>query len=180
MVPITSFQFLPVLHHINIFQTVVIGIDIMVCASFPYVKHSHVFPIDINDCGAPCLPVQVYMLGHRTLNDGITHEQMVEVITGISQQNGLELIKSRLLVWKEFILKLFLAEPLVCIENERFQRSFPGSTSHNTDFTELVYCTSHSVAIKQLYLGRTPPIIFIVRFFIIICSTHINTYLRVI
>ena len=57
------FQFV-VLNEVNILQTIVVGNDIVVISSLTNVKHSPVFTIDINYRWAPCLPVNICILGH--------------------------------------------------------------------------------------------------------------------
>ena len=73
VLPCAFFQVSPVLHHVNILQSIVVREDIVGIASLTDVEHSLIHPIDIHDSWFPSLPVQVCVRRHNTLNDGIPH-----------------------------------------------------------------------------------------------------------
>ena len=80
----TFLQLIPVLDHVNIFQSAVVGIDVILITAFSDIEHSLVFAVDIDDGGTPSLPVEVHMLRHGALDNRITHIQIVEIVTRIT------------------------------------------------------------------------------------------------
>ena len=74
-----------VLYQVYVFQTVVVGDDIVLVGPFAYIQHTPVVAVDIHHSRTPCLPVNVCVLRHRTLTDGVAHIQTVTVVAGISQ-----------------------------------------------------------------------------------------------
>ena len=67
------FQFLVVLYHVNVLQSVVVGVDVVFVGALADVEHAFVLTVDVDDGGAPGLPVEVDVLGHGALDDGVAH-----------------------------------------------------------------------------------------------------------
>ena len=85
MFPIAFFQFPSVFYHINILQSLIVGIDIIFVASFTDVEHTVVLSVDIDNGRTPCLPIKIDIGSHRPLDDSIAHVEIVEVVAGIAQ-----------------------------------------------------------------------------------------------
>ena len=118
VVPVTGFQLPPVLEHVNILQSVIVGINVVFVASLSEIQHTLVNTININDSRHPCLPVKVAVFSHRPLYDGISHVQIVKVISCIPQTYRLEIVYSRFLLREEFVCESFCAESFVCVYGE--------------------------------------------------------------
>ena len=71
MAPITLLNASPILHKRDIFETAVIGVNIILVASFADVEHTCVLSVDIYDGRSPCLIVNIQVLGGVALYDGI-------------------------------------------------------------------------------------------------------------
>ena len=119
VLPVAFLQVPPVLYQVDVFEAVVVGIDIMLVGSLADVEHAVVLTVDIDDGGLPGLPVEVGMGGHRALDDGITHIEVVEVVAGIAEHDRLEIGQSGFLVGEEFVGEPFGAEPFVGVEGHR-------------------------------------------------------------
>ena len=91
IIPVASLQFLPVLHHVDILQLLVVRPDIVLIAAFTDIEDTFVLSVDIDNNGLPGLPVQVTVTGHRALYDGIAHIQIIEVVARVSEHNRLKL-----------------------------------------------------------------------------------------
>ena len=121
VIPLALLQVPPVLNQVYVLQSVIVGVYIILVGPFPDIQHAFILPVDINDGWPPGLPVQIYMLCHDALADGIAHIEIVEVVAGIPQHDRLEVRQSRLLVWEEFVVEALGAEPFVGIEGQRLK-----------------------------------------------------------
>ena len=131
-VPSSSFQllshrvdiidfFMHDFNHVDIFQTIIVGIDVVVVRALANVEHALVGSVEIDDGGFPSLPVDVGILSHHALDDSITHIETIEVVTGIAQHEALEVSQSRFLVGEEFVVETFRSETLVGIYGQCLQ-----------------------------------------------------------
>ena len=94
--------------------------------------------VDVDDGGAPCLPVDVGVFGHNALADGIAHVKSVAVVAGIAEHDRLEVRHSRPLVREELVVEFLGAEALVGIDGHRLAGSVSRPSSRDAGFTELV------------------------------------------
>ena len=115
VIPCTFLQFPPVFKHVDVLQTVVIGIYIILIAALTDIQHTHVFAVEIYDGGAVSLIVDVAMACGIELDDSISHKKIVEVIAGIAECQRLEIGNARTVFWEELIVETFLAKSLVGI-----------------------------------------------------------------
>ena len=115
----TLFQFPVVLYHVDVLQTIVVGVYVVLVGALTDVEHTFILTVDINDGGAPGLPVEVYVLGHGALDDGVAHVEVVEVVACITQHETLEVLQARLLVGEELVVETLLAKALVGIDGQR-------------------------------------------------------------
>ena len=152
-------QLPPVLNHVYVFKAGVIGIDIVFVAALTDVEHPFVHPVDIDDGRSPRLPVNVNVTGHRSLDDGITHIEVVEVVAGIAEQQRLEVCQSRFLVRKELIIETVGAKALVGIDGHRLQLGTPCGPTCDSRLTELVEVTVGIWREKELNVHGPAPVI---------------------
>ena len=50
-------QFLPILYHVDVLESGVGGVDVVVVAAVANVEYAEVFAVEVDCCGAVCLPV---------------------------------------------------------------------------------------------------------------------------
>ena len=120
------------------------------------------------------------MLCHVTLNDGIAHIQIVEVITRITKGYRLEVSDAGTLVGEELIIETFLTKAFVGIESQRLELTITGRTSHDTCLTELVQFTGLVSVLEILEVDRAPPVKLVVLFTALISPIHIDSNLVVV
>ena len=58
------FQLCPVLQQVDVLQSVVVGVDVILVRAFANVAHAVVFSVDIDYSRSPCLPVEVLAQSH--------------------------------------------------------------------------------------------------------------------
>ena len=73
------FEFI-VFYQVDVFQSVVMGDDIVLVSPFANVQDTPVRTIDIDDCWSPRLPVHICMLCHRALGKSIAHIDIVAIV----------------------------------------------------------------------------------------------------
>ena len=174
VVPVALFQFIPVFKHVDVFQSVVVGVHVVFVGALPDVEHSHVFTVQIDHGGPPCLPVEVNMLGHGALDDGIAHVEIVEVVAGVAEHNRLEVGDSRPLVGEKFIFKALGSEPLVGINGQRLVFGAARSTALYAGLAQLVDDALLVFAHKKLQVDGPPPVELIVLLSALIGAFHID------
>ena len=103
VLPVALFQVIPILYHVNILQLVVVGIDIILIRTFTNIENSLIHSILKYYSRTPGLPVQIYMLGHCALNNSIAHQEIVKIVTRITQHQRFEFRIARTLVGEELI-----------------------------------------------------------------------------
>ena len=87
VIHVALLQLVPVLYHVDVFQPVVVGVDVVLVAALAYVEHAFVHPVYVDYHGPPCLPVEVGVAGHGALNHGVAHVEIVEVVAGVAQDD---------------------------------------------------------------------------------------------
>ena len=73
LVIVAFLQFIPVFDHVDVFETVVVGIDIVLVASLANIENSLVLAVEEEDGRTPCLPVDIDILSHDALYHCIAH-----------------------------------------------------------------------------------------------------------
>ena len=53
VVPVPLFQFRPVLEHVDVLQTIIIGIDIILIGTVTDIEHTFVSAVDVDDDRSP-------------------------------------------------------------------------------------------------------------------------------
>ena len=119
LIIVTFLQLIPVLNHVNIFESVVVGVYIVFVTTFTYVEYALVLSIEEENGWSPCLPVYIDILGHDALYHCITHIEIIEVVASVAHHYRLEISNPLTLVWKELIVKTLLSKTLVGIETHR-------------------------------------------------------------
>ena len=119
MFPIAFFQLPSVFYHINILQALIVGIDIILVASFSDVEHTIVLSVDIDNGRTPCLPIEIDIGSHRPLDDSIAHVEIVEVVASITQCERLIIGDTRSLVREKLIFEALRTKSLVGINSHR-------------------------------------------------------------
>ena len=94
------------------------GIDVVLVRAFADVENAFINAIFEDDNRTPRLPVEVDVLTHGALDDGIAHQEIVEVVAGITQHQRLELRIARTLVREELVGQTFLAKAFVGIDGQ--------------------------------------------------------------
>ena len=151
-------QVAPVLDEVNVFQAVIVCIDIVLVSPFADIEHAMIDAVDIDDSGLPRLPVKVGMGGHRTLGNGVSHVEVVEVVAGITEHERLEVRQPRLLVGEELVVEALGAKPLMGIEGHRLLLRSPGSSACHTGFAKLIDDTGLFFAKEELDIDGAPPV----------------------
>ena len=113
---VTFLEVIPVFNQIHIFQSVVVGIDVIFVATFSDVLNTFIDAIDIDDDWTPGLPVKICMRSHRALGNDVAHIEIVEVVAGIAEHNTLEFREAGLLIREEFVTESLFAETLVGVD----------------------------------------------------------------
>ena len=177
---VAFFQVPPVFYHIDVFQSLalriyVVRIDVVLVGALPDVKHTLIDTILEDDGGTPALPVEVDMLCHSALNDGITHIEVVVVVSCIAQQQRLKLTDSWPLVGEELVSEPFGAKALIGIDGQRLQGVGACGSTLYTGLTQLVDFAQRVGSIEELNVHRASPVNLLVRR--IVCN---NAYLIII
>ena len=84
MAPRTLLNASPILHKRDIFETAVIGVDIILVASFADIEYPLIHAVDQHDSRSPSLPIHVLIHTHRALDNGIAHVEVVKIIACIA------------------------------------------------------------------------------------------------
>ena len=127
-----------VFDQVDILQSIVVGQDIVLVGTLSDVQQTPVVAIDIDNGRSPGLPIDVGMLSHRPLTDGISHICVVAIITRIAEHNGFIVRESWTLVGEELILHILLAEPFVAIDAHRLPGSFSRPGTSDARLTKLI------------------------------------------
>ena len=180
VIPRAFLQLVPVLEQVDVFQSVVVGVDIVFVGALTDVQHAAVFAVDIDDGRLPCLPVQVGILCHSALHDGISVVEIVEVVARVAEHEALEFRETGFLVGEEFVAEPFLAETLVGIDSQRFQWVRACGSALDARFAKLVEGTFIPIHFEILEIDGTPPVELKVLFAALIGSVYIDSYLRVV
>ena len=115
MAPITLLNASPILHKRDIFETAVIGVDIILVASFADIEYPLIHAVDQHDSRSPSLPIHVLIHTHRTLDNGIAHVEIVKIIAGISENKRLIIRLFGPLIREKRIFETLLSETLIRI-----------------------------------------------------------------
>ena len=176
----TFLQLIPVLDHVNIFQSAVVGIDVILITTFTDIEHTHVLAVDIDDGRTPSLPIKVHMLRHGTLDNGITHIQIVEIVTRITQGDAFEIGDSRSLVREELIFETFGSEALVGIDGQRLELIASCSTAHDACFAKLIETAGFVLSLEILELNGSAPVVLIILLPALVGTIDIDTDLGIV
>ena len=178
-VPRAFLQF-AVLKHVDILQAVVVGVDVVFVRTLADVQHALILPVDVYDGGTPGLPVQVDVLCHRALDDGVAHVQVVKVVTGIAQHDALEVLQPGLLVGEKLVVQALRAKPLVGIDNQRLHFRVTRCTAGNAHLAQLVDDALLSALFKQLDIHRAAPVVFVVLLLRTVSTVYVDANLLVV
>ena len=129
---------LTILIQVNIFQSVIMGDNVVRIGTFTDIQDSPVIAIDIDDSRTPSLPVHIDMLCHGALGNGITHIDIVTIIACITEYYRLIVGKTRTLIGEELIVHIFLTKTLMGIDCHRLSGSLSRPGTSNTGLAELV------------------------------------------
>ena len=148
-------------HHVDVLKTIVVAEDVFCIGALTDVEHTHVLAIDVEHGRATSLPVEVDVLAHGALNDGIAEVEVAKVVTTVAQRERLELRDARLLVGEELILELLMVrvETLVGIEHHRLQRIAARLSTLDARLAELVEGTLLTLSGEELDVDRTTPVV---------------------
>ena len=148
-------------HHVDVLKTIVVAEDVFSIGALTDVEHTHVLAIDVEHGRATSLPVEVNVLAHGALNDGIAEVEVAKVVTTVAQRERLELRDARLLVGEELILELLMVrvETLVGIEHHRLQRIAARLSTLDARLAELVEGTLLTLSGEELDVDRTTPVV---------------------
>ena len=113
---VTFLEVIPVFNQIHIFQSVVVGIDVIFVATFSDVLNTFIDAVDIDDDWTPGLPVKICMRGHRALGNDVAHIEIIKIVTGIAEHDTLEFREAGLLIREEFVTESLFAETLVGVD----------------------------------------------------------------
>ena len=136
-----------------------VRVHIILVAPFTDVQYAVVVAVDIDDGGLPRLPVQVGMLGHGTLYDGIPHIQVVEVVAGIPEHERLIVGHARALIREELMLEPFRAKSLVGVDCHRFLGGAARGPSSDPCLAQLVQAAWCVPLREVLDVDRSPPVL---------------------
>ena len=134
----TFLQLVPVLYHVDILQFVIVVVDVVLVRTLADVQHARILSVDVDNGRTPCLPVQIDVAGHRTLDDSVAHKEVVEVVACIAQHETLEILQTRLLVGEELIVKALRTKTLVGIHGKGLAGGTSRGTTGYTCLTQLV------------------------------------------
>ena len=114
------------------------GNDIVRVGPFPDVQDAPVITIDIDDGRSPGLPIDIGILCHDTLTDGITHIEIIAIVARITKHDRFIVGESWALVREELILQALLAKALVAIDGHGLTGGLSRPCTSNTGFAELI------------------------------------------
>ena len=149
------------LNEVNVLQTVVVAVDVILVGALTDIQHTHILTIDIEHGRVAGLPVEVGMAGHGALDDSIAEVEVAEVVTTVAQRERLELLHARLLVGEELIDKLLVVgvEALVGIECQRLQCIGTRLSTLDAELAELIEGTFLTFFREELNVHGAAPVV---------------------
>ena len=155
------------LHHVDVLKSfafiiLVVREDVVVVRAFAYVQHSLVLTVDKNHRWLPCLPVEVGILSHHALDDGVTHVESAKVVARVTQHEALKLCESRFLFREELILKTFCPEAFIGINHQCLQGMLTRLSSGHARLAELVEGARRTCVVKILKVDGASPVVLVI------------------
>ena len=120
------------------------------------------------------------MLRHGALDNRITHIQIVEIVTRITQGDTLEIGYSWSLIREELIFQTFGSEALVGVDGQRLELIASCSTAHDACFAKLIETAGLVLSLEILELNGAAPVVFIVLLPALVGTIYIDTDLGIV
>ena len=120
-----------------------------------------VLAIDIDGSRTPGLPVEIGVLSHRALDDGVTHIESVDIVTSITQHDALEIGDTWSLIREELVLQTLGAKALVGIDSHRLSGPVSRLSTHHTGLANLVQNALLIGLVEQLEVDGATPVVLV-------------------
>ena len=73
------------LNHVEVLQTIVITVDIILVGTLADVEHAHICAVDVEHSCMTSLPVEIDVASHGALDNQIAEVHVAEIVTAIAE-----------------------------------------------------------------------------------------------